>query len=247
MKNKIVELGISEREADELIKVSYNIEEDYNKLLKKYPIQYLIGYVNFYGYKIYVNENTLIPRYETEYLVEKTIKYCKELFKDKRIKILDLCTGSGCIGISLEKNLNSIVDVSDISKEALEVANKNKIENNSSINIINSDLFNNIDDKYDVIISNPPYIGENEEIMESVKLYEPNIALFAGEDGLLIYKKIIDQIDKHLNNKFLIAFEIGYLQANSIKEIINNKFKNVKVIIEKDLSEKDRYLFVINE
>ena len=247
MKNKIIELGISEREADELINVSSNIEDDYNKLLKKYPIQYLIGYVNFYGYKIYVNENTLIPRYETEYLVEKVIKYSKEIFKDKRIKILDLCTGSGCIAISLDKELNTIVDASDISEGALEVAKKNKKENNSNINLIKSDLFDNIDSKYDLIISNPPYIGTNEDIMESVKLYEPNLALYAGVDGLDIYKRIIDQIENHLNDKFFIVFEIGYLQADALKEIIKNKFNKAKVTVEKDLSGKDRYLFIKSE
>lgn len=102
MLNKIIELGISKREAEELIKVSKNIKQDYIKLKNNYPIQYLIGYVNFYGNKIYVNDSVLIPRYETEYLVEKTIKLCKNKF-DYKINVLDLCTGSGAIGISLKK------------------------------------------------------------------------------------------------------------------------------------------------
>ena len=106
MKNKIIDLGYPSREVDELLKVSTDIESDYNKLKQKYPIQYLIGYVDFYGYKINVNESVLIPRQETELLVDKTIKYCNKYF-DRKIDILDLCTGSGCIGITLSKKINS--------------------------------------------------------------------------------------------------------------------------------------------
>ena len=130
MLNKIIELGISKREAEELIKVSKNIKQDYTKLKNNYPIQYLIGYVNFYGNKIYVNDSVLIPRYETEYLVEKTIKLCKNKF-DYKINVLDLCTGSGAIGISLKKEINCNVTMSDISKSALSVSKKNIIENST--------------------------------------------------------------------------------------------------------------------
>ena len=136
MINKIVELGYSKLEAEELLKVSKNIESDYNKLLNKYPIQYLIGYVNFYGYKINVNENVLIPRYETEYLVEKTLKYINKYYANKKISLLDLATGSGCIAVSLSKELNCEVDASDISKEALNIAKRNVIENKAKVNLI---------------------------------------------------------------------------------------------------------------
>ncbi len=247
MRNKIIKLGYSSVEVDELLKVSSNIEEDYKKLKKQYPIQYLIGYVNFYGYKIYVNENVLIPRYETEFLVEKTLLYIKNIFNDKNIKILDLCTGSGCISIAISKELNVEVLGSDISSKALEIARKNAKENDANVKYIESDLFENIDNKYDVIISNPPYISKNEKIMESVELYEPHLALFAEDDGLYFYKKILHNIKKHLNKKFIIAFEIGYLQAELIRKIIYSELENVKVIIEKDLSEKNRFVFIINE
>ena len=245
MLNKIVELGYSKIEAQELIKVSKNIDEDYKKLLNKYPIQYLIGYVNFYGYKINVNENVLIPRYETEYLVEKTIKYIKDKFNGK-INILDLCTGSGSIAIALSKELGVNVDASDISNKALEVAKLNAKENNAIINYIESDLLNKIEGKYDVIISNPPYISKNEKIMDSVDKYEPHEALYADDEGLFYYDRILSDISNHLNDKYLIAFEIGYTQGEKIKEIAKKYLNNPKVLIEKDLSNKDRYAFIFN-
>ena len=246
MLNKIVELGYSKLEAQELIKVSKNIDEDYKKLLNQYPIQYLIGYVNFYGYKINVNEDVLIPRYETEFLVEKTIKYCQKIFNDK-VSILDIGTGSGAISIALKKNIDCDVTACDISKKALEMAKNNAKSNNVDINFIESDIFNNINDKYDIIISNPPYIANNEEVEYSVDKYEPHLALYANDNGLYFYKKIIKNASKYLNDKFMVAFEIGYQQADDIIKIVDNNFTDVKTIIEKDLSGKDRYLFIIKD
>ena len=246
MINKIVNLGYSRLEAEELLSVSNNIEEDYKKLLNKYPIQYLIGYVNFYGYKINVNEDVLIPRYETEFLVEKTIKYYKKLFNDK-VSILDIGTGSGAISIALKKNIDCDVTACDISKKALEMAKNNAKSNNVDINFIESDIFNNINDKYDIIISNPPYIANNEEVEYSVDKYEPHLALYANDNGLYFYKEIIKNASKYLNDKFIVAFEIGYQQADDIIKIVDNNFTDVKTIIEKDLSGKDRYLFIIKD
>lgn len=247
MKDKLLKLGISETEINELLKVSKNIEADYNKLVKKYPIQYLIGYVNFYGYKLYVNENVLIPRYETELLVEKTIKYAKKIFNNKKIKILDLGTGSGAIGITLKNELDSNVTAVDISNNALAVAKKNALENNTKIKFINNDMLNGINEKYDLIISNPPYISMDEEIMDSVKLYEPHLALYAENNGLYYYEEILKNINKNLNSKYLIAFEIGYTQANDIIDLVNKYLNNVKIDVEKDYSGKDRFVFIKNE
>lgn len=246
MINKLMSLGFSRPECEELIKVSKDIDKDYQKLLEGYPIQYLIGYVNFYGYKINVNENVLIPRYETEYLVEKTINYSKILF-NKKVNILDLGTGSGAISIALGKELDSNVTAIDISGDALEVAKINAKENNLDIKFIKSDMLSEVTGKYDIVISNPPYIDIDEKIMESVKKYEPNIALFASEDGLCFYKKIISNIKPFLNEKFIIAFEIGWWQGNLIKDIATEYFKDSKIIIEKDLTNRDRYIFIINE
>lgn len=246
MLNKIVELGISRTEALELIKVSEDIEKDYQKLVDGVPIQYLIGYVDFYGNKINVNKNVLIPRYETELLVDKTISLINEKF-DSKVSILDLCTGSGCIGISLYKSVNCDVTISDVSIDALEVAKTNIFINDVNINCIHSDLFDNINGTFDVIISNPPYISNNIEVMDIVDKNEPDIALYAPDNGLYFYEKILSDCRKYLNNKFIIAFEIGYEQGESIKKIANKYFSDSKVIVEKDYSLKDRFLFIISE
>ena len=210
------------------------------------PLQYVLGNVNFYGNKFYINENVLIPRFETEELVENTIKYINELFTEP-VDIIDLGTGSGVIGITLEKKVSTkTVDLIDISKEALEVTHKNCGLLNSKANIIESDFFGNIGPKkYDVIISNPPYIKTNEDIEEIVKNNEPNIALYAGEDGLDCYRKILSTIKNHMKDKCIIAFEIGYTEANDIIELANKYLDNIKIIVKKDLSNKDRMIFII--
>lgn len=246
MINKIISLGISKREAEELISVSKDIEHDYELLKDGYPIQYLIGYVDFYGYKINVNEDVLIPRYETEYLLEKVINISKKIFSDK-INILDIGTGSGAISIVLKNELNSNVTACDISKKALNVAINNAKINNSSINFIKSDIFSNINDKFDIIISNPPYISSDEVIMDSVKKYEPNLALYAPKDGLYFYEEIIKDARKYLNDKFIIAFEIGWWQGNLICDIAKRYFSDSVIRIEKDLTDRDRYLFIMHE
>lgn len=246
MINKIMSLGFSRPESEELVKVSKNIEKDYQKLLEGYPIQYLIGYVDFYGYKINVNENVLIPRYETEYLVEKTINCSKKMF-DSKLDILDLGTGSGAISIALGKKLDSNVTGVDISDKALEVAKNNALQNNININFIKSDMLENVTGKYDIVISNPPYIDAEEKIMDSVKKYEPHLALYAEDNGLYFYKNILSNIKPYLKEKFIIAFEIGWWQGKLIETIAKEYFEDSKVLILKDLTNRDRYIFVINE
>ena len=208
------------------------------------PLQYVIGYVNFYGNKFYVDERVLIPRFETEELVENTVNYVNKYFKEP-IDIIDLGTGSGVIGLTLENKLSTnSVDLIDISKEALEVCEKNKNNFNSKANLIQSDFFENINKKYDVIISNPPYIKTNEEIEEIVKDNEPHLALYAGENGLDCYEKILMNISTHMKDKCLIAFEIGYEQREDIINLINKYLDNVEIEVKKDLSEKDRMIFI---
>lgn len=209
------------------------------------PLQYVIGNVNFYGNKFTVNENVLIPRFETEELVEKTLERIKKIFPNKKIKILDIGCGSGAIGITLKKNLpESEVTLLDISKEALEVAKENAKNLNVDVKFIESDVFENVNDTYDLIISNPPYIRENEEIEDIVKNNEPHLALYAGKDGLDCYKKIFKDIKKHLNGRYLIALEIGMYQAPSIINMTNYFLGKNIIEIEKDLQGRERMVFI---
>lgn len=219
------------------------LEEGLKKLKEGKPVQYIVGNVNFYGITLKVNENVLIPRFETETLVEKTINYAKKYLKQP-IKILDLGTGSGAIAITLKKKLNSFVDAVDISKEALEVAKENSKENNVEISFIHSNMLEKVDKKYDLIISNPPYISYDEEVEEIVKNNEPHIALYAENDGLEYYEKILKSAEKYINKPGIIAFEIGMNQGKKIKKIASKYLKTDNIKIEKDLSGKDRYIFI---
>lgn len=219
------------------------LEEGLNQLKQEVPVQYIVGNVDFYDINLEVNKNVLIPRFETELLVEKTINYSKNIFKGK-IDILDIGTGSGAIAISLSKHLDANVTALDISTEALEIAKKNATKNNQKINFIQSDILKNVTNKYDIIISNPPYISKNEQIDTLVYNNEPHIALFAPNDGLYFYEQILKEIKPYLKDKHLIAFEIGMSQANEISNIINKYLPNSKISVEKDLTGKDRYIFI---
>ena len=220
-------------------------KESLKALNENRPIQYVIGHVNFYGLKFKVNENVLIPRFETEELVENIKNYLEK----KNItnpKILDLGCGSGVIGLTLKSFFKDAdITLTDISDEALQVARENTSNLNLDVNFIKSDWFSNVKvDKYDVIVSNPPYIKTDEEIEEIVKNNEPALALYGGADGLDCYRKILKDINKYLKDDYLIAFEIGYLEGRDLKELIKDTIPNSKVTIKKDLSNKDRMLFV---
>ena len=228
-----------------------NLDDNYyNNCLKKLekgkPIQYIIGNVNFYGNIIKVNKDVLIPRFETELLVDIAVNQIKKYFPNKKIDILDLGTGSGCIAISLKKQINSNIDALDISKEAIKLAKQNAKENNVNINFINKDMITYKEKKYDVIISNPPYISYDEEIMDIVKNNEPHIALYAKDNGLYFYKKIIENIPYITKDKYLICLEIGNTQSKEITNIANTYLKDVAILAEKDYSNKDRFIFITN-
>lgn len=207
------------------------------------PVQYIVGNVDFYGNTINVNKNVLIPRFETELLVDKTIKYIKTNFKH-HVDILDIATGSGCIAITLKKEIDSTVDASDISESALKVAQENALNNKVDINFINSDMLTNITKKYDIIISNPPYLTKEDDIMDIVKNNEPEIALYAKDNGLYYYDVILKNIKNNLKDKYLIAFEIGYTQGEAIKNLALKYLDNINAKIEKDYSNKDRFIFI---
>lgn len=225
-----------------------NIEEAIKRLEQGEPVQYIVGDVDFYGNIIKVNKNVLIPRRETEELVEKTMDYIKKLFPNQDINILDIGTGSGCIPITLKKHFpNNNVSAVDISEEALEVAVDNSLSNNVEINFIHSNLFENVSGKYHCIISNPPYIKEDEEIMDIVKNNEPHLALYAPNNGLYFYEEILKEANKYLEEKFIIAFEIGETQGQDILNIAEKYFPTSKAILEKDLQHFDRFIFIVNE
>ena len=226
------------------IELSNKYKEELLALKNGKPLQYVIGNVNFYGIKYYINENVLIPRFETEELVENTINYIKKNF-NYPIDIVDLGCGSGVIGLTLEKKISTkSVDLIDISPKALTVTKKNIINLNSRANIMENNFLENINKKYDLIISNPPYIKTDEQIENIVKENEPHIALYGGKEGLDCYKEILKNINNNLKEKALIAFEIGSNQAQDLIKLINIYLTNVKIIVKKDLSGRDRMLFI---
>jgi len=210
---------------------------------KHEPLQYILGETEFFGYKIKVNKSVLIPRPETELLVEKII------FEEKKANsVLEIGTGSGAIIIALAKNLDlKIIDAIDISETALKKAKQNAALNNIEINFFQSDLFENITTKYDLIVSNPPYISqeEYEQLPIEIKDYEPKSALQADNNGLYFYKKILQNAKEHLTESGKIYFEIGYDQAEKITEIAKkNGFSDIQVF--KDLNGFDRIMRIIN-
>ena len=224
-----------------------NLDIALNKIKNGYPVQYLIGDVNFYGNTIKVNESVLIPRYETEYLVEKTINYLNKL-EINNPKILDICTGSGCIGLTLKKEIpTSNVTMSDISSKALKVAKKNKNSLKLEANIIKSDIYSKIkENDYDCIISNPPYIMLDEELPKELD-YEPSLALYSENKGTYHIERILKDAKEHLKDKYLIALEINEKSEKDLTTIVNKYFENSSYSFEKDLAGKTRYLFIYNK
>lgn len=215
------------------------------KLAENYPVQYLIGNVNFYGYQINVDERVLIPRFETEMLVEETIKLIKLYIKEPHI--LDIGTGSGCIAISLSKELNTTIDAIDISKNALEVATENAVLNHANVNFYNLDITNcDLKSTYNVIISNPPYVSFDEEVDPSTK-YEPQIALYANNHGLAFYEIILKQAHQVLTKPSLIAFEIGASQKDDLIDMAKTIYPHALITIKNDLQNRPRYCFIVNE
>ena len=218
-----------------------NINDALKRLEMGEPVQYIVGDVDFYGYTFKVDKRVLIPRFETEGLVEIALKYLSD-----GDSIIDLGTGSGCIAITLKKKLpNSSIDAVDISNDALDVAKDNAKLNNVDINFYLGDMLCT-NKKYDCIISNPPYIAYDEEVMDIVKNNEPNNALYADNNGLYFYEEILKKSKDYLNDKYYIFFEIGYNQGESIKEIAL-KYLDCNVEIKKDLQGFDRYVIITNK
>lgn len=237
--DRIYFLANQQKEADKLLSNNYiNVIQQRSR---KIPLQYIIGHVEFMGLNIKVTKDVLIPRQETEILVNKIL----EVSSNKTV--LDMCTGSGCIIISLVKlgNVSRGIGV-DISIEALELAKENAQNNNVNVDYIQSDLFDNIYDRFDIIVSNPPYIPtlDIDGLMPEVKDHEPIIALDGLEDGLDFYRRIIAQLDNYLNDNGHVFFEIGYNQALDVYNMLkDNNFKEIQII--KDLSGFDRIVHAV--
>jgi len=216
------------------------------KLEKGYPVQYIIGNVDFYGNIIEVNKHVLIPRFETEYLVYKTIKYLEKL-NINNPKTLEIGTGSGCISIALKKEIECDIDAIDISRKALSVAKKNAKKNDVKINFKVCDIHKyNSDITYDLIISNPPYVPFNSSVSEKIK-YEPQNAIYAKDNGLHFYEVILKNVVNNLNKDYLIAFEIGDKEGESILKLAKKYLPKSYSLYEKDYNNYDRYLFISNK
>ena len=227
-------------------------EELYFSLIDKHieknvPLSHLAGFEYFYDRKFKVTKDVLSPRMETEELIYKVIEYIKSINKNN-IKILDLCTGSGIIGITLRKELESKsleVVASDISKEALKVAKENAIMNEAEVKFIQSDIFENINEKFDIIVSNPPYIAYNDKITmeDNVLNYDPHLALFAEEDGMYFYREIVENAKEYLEEDGLVFFEIGYDQREKILKLANEN--GFKAEVYKDINGRDRMAILV--
>ena len=233
--NKLSEELSVEQENKYFDLINKNINEDT-------PLSHLVGFDYFYDRKFKVTKDVLSPRMETEELIYKVLEYIKKSKKDS-FRILDLCTGSGIIAITLKKEIvekYTEIVASDISEKALSIAIENANNNNANITFIKSDLFDNISGKFDLIISNPPYISYKNKITikNNVLNYDPHLALFAEEDGIYFYRKIIENAVHYLSKDGVIFFEIGYDQKEKILELGKNN--NFITTVYKDINDRDR-------
>ena len=230
-------------EIEDILKLD-TLNEYVKKRIVHMPIQYILNKAYFCGLPLYVNENVLIPRFDTEVLVEEVLKISK---KDKSKRILDICTGSGAIAIALKK-LGGFerVDALDISDKALEVAKRNANELDLDINFLKSDMFSSLtcENKYDIIVSNPPYIQSDvvDTLESEVKDFEPRLALDGDVDGMKFYKIIAENYENYLADNGVLALEIGYDEADDIRALFEGK----NVVIKKDLANLDRVAIIYN-
>ncbi|MBQ7287835.1 MAG: peptide chain release factor N(5)-glutamine methyltransferase [Candidatus Gastranaerophilales bacterium] len=258
-KNRLALSGIDEREADYILSYELNIpitdipfstldlsKKQYNSIIKKIklrcrhmPITKIFKKAYFYGVEFVINEHVLSPRFDTELLVEKALEYIKP-----NDRVLDLCTGSGCVAISIAKNVDAYVEASDISKKALKVAKKNIKVHGAKVEAYQSNMFDKVQGKFNVIVSNPPYI-ESEVVTtleNEVKEYDPLIALDGGVDGLDFYREIANKIKNYLLDDGILLMEIGYNQGDAVREIFKSVATNIEIV--KDYNNNDRVVIV---
>ena len=224
-------------------------QEGVSRLCNQEPVAHILGYSWFYGRKFKVNDDVLIPRGETEQLVLNTILEIEEKFNSFNLNLLDLACGSGAIGISLkleEPNLN--VSIADISTEALKVAGENADNLKADVKLIESDMLQEFikrNKKFDVIVCNPPYILNDEELQASVVDFEPHLALFGGEDGLDFYRQVLLESKAVLKSPGILAFEMGYDQKENLSKEILKVYPNAQLKHFKDFAGLDRMILVI--
>lgn len=258
-KNRLNLAGIDERDADYILGYELNMpiteipfstqdltKKQYKSIIKKIklrckhkPITKIFGKCFFCGSEFDIDNNVLSPRFDTELLVEKALEYIKP-----NDRVLDLCTGSGCIAVSIAKRVDAYVEGCDISKRALKIAKKNVKKHKVNVDIYQSDMFGKIQGKYNVIVSNPPYI-ETEVVKtldKEVTEYDPILALDGGRDGLNFYRTIANNIKKYLLDGGVLLLEIGYNQGKSVSELFEDVAKDVQVI--KDYNNNDRVVIV---
>jgi release factor glutamine methyltransferase len=206
---------------------------------QKVPISKIFGKAYFYGLEFEVDENVLSPRVDTELLVETALQYIKP-----NDRVLDLCTGSGCVAVSIAKNIDGYVEACDISDKALKVAKRNALKNFVDVEIYKSNMFERVQGRFNVIVSNPPYIETDivGELDEEVKYHDPIIALDGGVDGLDFYREIANNIKNHLLDDSVLIMEIGYNQGESVKQIFSEVSNDIEII--KDYGGNDRVVVV---
>ncbi len=221
-----------------------------DRLIKDEPLAYVIGYQPFYGYDIVVDNRVLIPRSETEELVGEILMNIDNKFNDyQEIKAVDIATGSGAIAIAIAKEEPRIrMTATDISEDALAVAQINNNKHDANITLKKSDMLDSLlNEKFDLIICNPPYIKNDEILDNSVKDYEPSLALFGGNDGLDFYRRVLKDADKILNDRFIIAFEMGYDQGITLPNLARQYFNNCDIKVVKDINKLDRMLIITSK
>lgn len=221
----------------------------FNRLVSGEPLQHILGYQWFYGHRFIVNEDVLIPREETEELVANIlVGYDEHFSMNENVVLCDIGTGSGAIAISLKKEEPKLnVVATDISLEALATAKQNAINNQAEVCFCGGDMLEPLIErqiKVDILVSNPPYIPQEEKLESSVKDFEPHVALFGGSDGLKFYRIIFERSKLILKEKSMLAFEIGYDQREALMSEAAKYFPDAKIEVLKDMNGKDRMLFI---
>lgn len=236
-------MGVSRGEISIDASVSEDVVSNYYSLISRRashePMDSIFGFTEFMGIRIPFSVDTLTPRQETEIMTDDIVRSFRNR---KDLKVLDLCTGSGCIGLAIKKNMNCLVTLSDISDKALEECRRNAELNNLCVDIVKSNLFDGIEGTFDIIISNPPYIPTNDIALleREVIDYDPHISLDGGEDGLDFYRKIVEESPSFLNENGVIYLEFGINQSNEIFSLMSKDFEDIEIV--KDYSGLDRYI-----